>query len=144
MHFINMLVTFHLYSCFIAQRPYLYNQTSAKRKCLHSVSTDIALVYSLRLRCFLCAPLSSQTLGAVQEQNSFNNWPLPILFICLFILGMGYASHLIIAFSATSYIIILAWAFFYLFQSFSGDLPWATCGHYWNTGTTVLVYSKKQ
>ncbi|KAF3841107.1 hypothetical protein F7725_006969 [Dissostichus mawsoni] len=49
--------------------------------------------------------------------------------------GMGYASHLIILFSATSYIIIIAWAFFYLFSSFSADLPWATCGHEWNTGT---------
>eukprot|EP00064_Thunnus_orientalis_P012706 superscaffoldBa00001982_g12741 len=48
--------------------------------------------------------------------------------------GLGYASHLIIAFSATSYIIIIAWAFFYLFSSFSADLPWATCGNYWNTG----------
>lgn len=24
--------------------------------------------------------------------------------------------------------------FFYLFASFSADLLWATCGHYWNTG----------
>ncbi|XP_041657073.1 sodium- and chloride-dependent betaine transporter-like [Cheilinus undulatus] len=46
---------------------------------------------------------------------------------------MGYASHLIILFIATSYIIILAWAFFYLFSSFSAELPWATCGNYWNT-----------
>uniref|UniRef100_A0A8C6U9F2 Transporter n=1 Tax=Neogobius melanostomus TaxID=47308 RepID=A0A8C6U9F2_9GOBI len=46
---------------------------------------------------------------------------------------MGYASHLIISFSATSYIIIMAWAFFYLFASFSAELPWASCGHDWNT-----------
>lgn len=58
---------------------------------------------------------------------------LSCIFLFLFS-GMGYASHLIIAFSATSYITIIAWAFFYLFQSFSADLPWATCGHYWNTG----------
>lgn len=48
--------------------------------------------------------------------------------------GMGYASHLIIAFSATSYIIVISWAFFYLFSSFSAELPWATCGNDWNTG----------
>lgn len=53
--------------------------------------------------------------------------------------GMGYASHLIIAFSGTSYIIIIAWAFFYLFSSFSADLPWATCGNYWNTGRFPCV-----
>ncbi|XP_059208155.1 sodium- and chloride-dependent GABA transporter 2-like [Centropristis striata] len=50
---------------------------------------------------------------------------------------MGYASHLIIAFSATSYIIIMAWAFFYLFSSFSAELPWSTCGHDWNTESCV-------
>lgn len=54
--------------------------------------------------------------------------------ILLFFSGMGYASHLIITFSATSYIIIIAWAFFYLFSSFGAELPWATCNNYWNTG----------
>lgn len=55
---------------------------------------------------------------------------------------MGYASHLIIAFSATSYIIVIAWALFYLFLSFSTELPWATCGNYWNTGKMVAVADK--
>lgn len=54
--------------------------------------------------------------------------------LLFFFSGMGYASHLIITFSATSYIVILAWAFFYLFSSFSAELPWATCGNDWNTG----------
>jgi len=31
------------------------------------------------------------------------------------------------------YIVILAWATFYLFQSFTSELPWAKCGHEWNT-----------
>uniref|UniRef100_A0AAQ5ZXJ9 Solute carrier family 6 member 11a n=1 Tax=Amphiprion ocellaris TaxID=80972 RepID=A0AAQ5ZXJ9_AMPOC len=53
--------------------------------------------------------------------------------------GMGYASTLIITFSATSYIVILAWAFFYLFSSFSAELPWATCGNYWNTDSCLDV-----
>lgn len=57
----------------------------------------------------------------------------------LFCAGMGYASHLIIAFSATSYIIVIAWAFFYLFFSFSAELPWATCGNDWNTGKMMAV-----
>lgn len=31
------------------------------------------------------------------------------------------------------YIVILAWALFYLFSSFTSELPWTTCTHNWNT-----------
>ncbi|XP_074527607.1 sodium- and chloride-dependent betaine transporter-like [Halichoeres trimaculatus] len=68
-------------------------------------------------------------LGQYTSQGGITCWRQ----ICPLFQGMGYASHCIIAFSATSYIIILAWAFFYLFSSFSAELPWATCGNYWNT-----------
>uniref|UniRef100_H2Z8Z4 Transporter n=1 Tax=Ciona savignyi TaxID=51511 RepID=H2Z8Z4_CIOSA len=40
------------------------------------------------------------------------------------------------------YIVILAWAFFYLFQSFTTELPWGKCGQYWNTPCCVATYSK--
>ena len=33
----------------------------------------------------------------------------------------------------TYYNIILSWAFFYIFSSFSSSLPWASCGNWWNT-----------
>ncbi|XP_070699309.1 sodium- and chloride-dependent GABA transporter 2-like [Pempheris klunzingeri] len=72
-------------------------------------------------------------LGQYTNQGGVTCWKK----ICPLFQGMGYASHLIIAFSATSYIIILAWAFFYLFASFSADLPWAECGHYWNTDSCL-------
>ncbi|XP_038564710.1 sodium- and chloride-dependent GABA transporter 2-like [Micropterus salmoides] len=68
-------------------------------------------------------------LGQYTNEGGITCWRK----ICPLFQGIGYASHLIIIFSATSYIIIIVWAFFYLFSSFSGDLPWATCGHYWNT-----------
>ncbi|MGH0161580.1 UNVERIFIED_CONTAM: hypothetical protein FKN15_041244 [Acipenser sinensis] len=51
--------------------------------------------------------------------------------------GIGYASQVIIGYSAASYIIIQAWALFYLFHSFSWELPWASCRNTWNTGTCV-------
>uniref|UniRef100_A0A3B3WHB7 Transporter n=1 Tax=Poecilia mexicana TaxID=48701 RepID=A0A3B3WHB7_9TELE len=71
-------------------------------------------------------------LGQYTSQGGITCWRK----ICPLFQGIGYASHLIIAFSATSYIIILAWAFFYLFSSFSSDLPWASCGNSWNSGSS--------
>ncbi|CAB1420211.1 unnamed protein product [Pleuronectes platessa] len=72
-------------------------------------------------------------LGQYTNQGGITCWKK----ICPLFQGMGFASHLIIAISATSYIIIIAWAFFYLFLSFSQDLPWASCGHYWNTDSCL-------
>lgn len=49
--------------------------------------------------------------------------------------GIGYATQVVIAYAAVSYIVIQAWAFFYLFSSFSAEVPWASCRNAWNTGT---------
>lgn len=76
-------------------------------------------------------------LGQYTNQGGITCWRR----ICPLFQGMGYASHLIIAFSATSYIIVIAWAFFYLFSSFSAELPWATCGNYWNTDSCLDISS---
>lgn len=73
------------------------------------------------------------SLGQYTSQGGITCWRK----ICPLFQGMGYASNTIIAFSATSYIIILAWSFFYLFSSFSAELPWATCGNYWNTDSCL-------
>lgn len=48
--------------------------------------------------------------------------------------GIGYATQIVIAYAAVSYIVIQAWAFFYLFSSFTAELPWASCKNSWNTG----------
>uniref|UniRef100_H2Z8Z2 Transporter n=1 Tax=Ciona savignyi TaxID=51511 RepID=H2Z8Z2_CIOSA len=58
-------------------------------------------------------------------------------FICI-----GYASMVVVALLNIYYIVILAWAFFYLFQSFTTELPWGKCGQYWNTPCCVATYSK--
>ncbi|XP_005755498.1 sodium- and chloride-dependent GABA transporter 2-like, partial [Pundamilia nyererei] len=47
--------------------------------------------------------------------------------------GIGYATQVVIAYAAVSYIVIQAWAFFYLFSSFSAEIPWASCRNSWNT-----------
>lgn len=48
--------------------------------------------------------------------------------------GIGYASQMIVTLLNIYYIIVLAWALFYLFSSFTVDLPWGSCRHDWNTG----------
>lgn len=51
--------------------------------------------------------------------------------------GIGYATQVIEAHLNVYYIIILAWAIFYLSNCFTTELPWATCGHEWNTGVAA-------
>lgn len=53
--------------------------------------------------------------------------------ICPLFSGIGYASIVIVSLLNVYYIVILAWATYYLFQSFQTDLPWAHCNHSWNT-----------
>uniref|UniRef100_A0A3Q4HZG2 Transporter n=1 Tax=Neolamprologus brichardi TaxID=32507 RepID=A0A3Q4HZG2_NEOBR len=68
-------------------------------------------------------------LGQYTSQGGIMCWRK----VCPLFEGMGYASQMIIFYGSISYIVILAWAFLYLFSSFSGELPWATCNNTWNT-----------
>uniref|UniRef100_A0A8C9TW45 Transporter n=1 Tax=Scleropages formosus TaxID=113540 RepID=A0A8C9TW45_SCLFO len=77
--------------------------------------------------------LLETALGQFTSQGGITCWRS----ICPLFEGMGYASQLIVFYGAITYIIILAWSFFYLFSSFSPELPWASCGNYWNTGTSA-------
>uniref|UniRef100_A0A6Q2ZI90 Transporter n=1 Tax=Esox lucius TaxID=8010 RepID=A0A6Q2ZI90_ESOLU len=52
--------------------------------------------------------------------------------------GIGYATQVIVAHLNVYYVVILAWAIFYLFNCFTTELPWASCGHYWNTGEPCI------
>lgn len=66
------------------------------------------------------------------------SWGLTLTsWILLFLLrpeGIGLASVVIESYLNIYYIIILAWALFYLFSSFTSQLPWITCTNTWNTG----------
>ncbi|XP_066561746.1 sodium- and chloride-dependent GABA transporter 2-like [Amia ocellicauda] len=57
--------------------------------------------------------------------------------ICPLFEGIGSCTFVMVLYGGTTYIIVLAWAFFYLFSSFSSELPWASCGHTWNTDACV-------
>ncbi|XP_043934667.1 sodium- and chloride-dependent creatine transporter 1-like [Protopterus annectens] len=67
-------------------------------------------------------------LGQFMKQGGIAAWNIAPLFK-----GLGFASMVIVFFCNTYYIMILVWGLYYLVHSFTDNLPWATCGHSWNT-----------
>ncbi|KAL7408421.1 hypothetical protein ABVT39_023242 [Epinephelus coioides] len=77
--------------------------------------------------------LLETSLGQYTQQGSITCWKK----ICPLFEGMGYGSLVVVLYSSIYYIIILAWAFLYLFCSFNSELPWSSCRNSWNTETCV-------
>ncbi|KAG9483642.1 hypothetical protein GDO78_009520 [Eleutherodactylus coqui] len=75
-------------------------------------------------------------LGQFTSEGGITCWRK----VCPLFEGIGYATQVIEAHLNVYYIIILAWAIFYLFNCFSAELPWATCGHKWNTGNMIILH----
>ncbi|XP_076811808.1 sodium- and chloride-dependent betaine transporter-like [Clavelina lepadiformis] len=67
-------------------------------------------------------------LGQFTKYGAIKAWGA----ICPLFSGIGIASMVIVFFTLCYYAVILAWALFYLFQSFRAELPWATCNNSWN------------
>lgn len=61
---------------------------------------------------------------------------------CFFFAGVGYATQVIVALLNIYYIIVLAWALYYLSNSFTWDLPWASCNNTWNTSETIFMLQR--
>ncbi|XP_038053661.1 sodium- and chloride-dependent GABA transporter 1-like [Patiria miniata] len=53
--------------------------------------------------------------------------------ICPIFKGTGLATVMISFVLTTYYNVIIAWALFYLFASMQSELPWDSCGNWWNT-----------
>ena len=51
----------------------------------------------------------------------------------MFVAGIGWATTITMFFVNCYYCIILCWAFYYMFASFTNELPWESCDNYWNT-----------
>lgn len=77
--------------------------------------------------------LLETSLGQYTQQGGITCWRK----ICPLFEGMGYGSQVVVLYSSIYYIVILAWAFLYLFFSFNAELPWASCRNSWNTETCV-------
>uniref|UniRef100_A0A3Q3B7V9 Transporter n=1 Tax=Kryptolebias marmoratus TaxID=37003 RepID=A0A3Q3B7V9_KRYMA len=73
-------------------------------------------------------------LGQFMKQGGVSAWNIAPLFK-----GLGLASMVIVFFCNTYYIMILVWGLYFLFHSFTNPLPWATCGHPWNTPNCTCV-----
>ncbi|RXN37702.1 sodium- and chloride-dependent GABA transporter 2-like protein [Labeo rohita] len=76
-------------------------------------------------------------MGQYTQEGGITCWHR----LCPLAEGIGYAGQLIILYSCMCYIIILAWALFYLIFSFSSQLPWASCDNSWNTVWIICYFS---
>ncbi|XP_064620284.1 sodium-dependent dopamine transporter-like isoform X2 [Lineus longissimus] len=68
-------------------------------------------------------------LGQFQRKGAITCWGR----ICPLFKGIGYAVVLIAFYVDFFYNVIIAWALYFFFSSFTSDLPWTSCNNTWNT-----------
>lgn len=66
-------------------------------------------------------------IGQYSSSGPFTCWKYSPIFT-----GIGYGMFIVSALVSIYYNMIIAWAFFYLFASFTDELPWQSCGD-WST-----------
>ncbi|XP_078067035.1 sodium-dependent noradrenaline transporter [Mustelus asterias] len=67
-------------------------------------------------------------LGQYNREGAATVWK-----ICPIFKGVGYAVILIALYVGFYYNVIIAWSLYYLFSSFTSELPWVDCNNYWNS-----------
>ncbi|XP_078400369.1 sodium-dependent noradrenaline transporter isoform X2 [Cetorhinus maximus] len=67
-------------------------------------------------------------LGQYNREGAATVWK-----ICPIFKGVGYAVILIALYVGFYYNVIIAWSLYYLFSSFTSDLPWVHCNNHWNS-----------
>ncbi|MCJ8728484.1 hypothetical protein PDJAM_G00004980 [Pangasius djambal] len=67
-------------------------------------------------------------LGQYNREGAAGVWK-----ICPIFKGVGFTVILISLYVGFYYNVIIAWALFYLFSSFSAELPWVNCNNTWNS-----------
>nr|WLN44339.1 NTT7 [Sinonovacula rivularis] len=67
-------------------------------------------------------------LGQYHREGPIGVWKIVPMFK-----GIGYASCFMAYIVAFYYNVVIAWSFFYLFSSFTLNLPWRSCNHAYNS-----------
>lgn len=76
------------------------------------------------------------SLGQFMKAGGIAAWDLVPLFR-----GIGVSSAVCVCFCNIYYIMVLAWAIFYLVNSFTSELPWDTCDNWWSNQSTCFIHS---
>lgn len=76
-------------------------------------------------------------VGQYMQAAGVKAWELAPLFK-----GIGIATTIIIFFLNCYYNIILTWAFYYVFASFTAVLPWSHCNNEWNTEACTTDFNR--